>query len=156
MEQSPSWEGNQFSASQEMPCILWNQKVHYRIHKCPPPVPILSPLDPVYIATSHFLNMHLYIILPSTPGSPNWTLTLGFPHQNPVYTIPHSIRATCSAHLIFLDFILWTLLGEVFSPFRCYLVPLRAKYSPQHPILQHPQPTFLPQCERPEDNATLN
>jgi hypothetical protein len=30
-----------------------------------------------------------------------------------------------------------------FSPLPCYLVPLRPKYSPQHPILKHPQPTFL-------------
>ena len=36
-----------------------------------------------------------------------------------------------------------------FSPFPCYLVPLRPKYPPQHPILKHPQPTFLPQCQRP-------
>jgi hypothetical protein len=36
-----------------------------------------------------------------------------------------------------------------FSPLPCYLVPLRPKYSPQYPILKHPQPTFLPQCERP-------
>jgi hypothetical protein len=25
-----------------------------------------------------------------------------------------------------------------FSPFPCYLVPLRPKYSPKHPILKHP------------------
>jgi len=49
MEQSPSWEGNWFAASQEIPHILWNPKVHYHIHKCPPPVPILSQLDPVHV-----------------------------------------------------------------------------------------------------------
>jgi hypothetical protein len=40
-------------------------------------------------------------------------------------------------------------------PLPSQLVPLRPKYSPQHlgwgclRTLKHPQPTFLPQCERP-------
>jgi hypothetical protein len=48
MEQSSSWEANRFSASQEIPCILWNPKVDYRIHMCPSPVPILNHISPVY------------------------------------------------------------------------------------------------------------
>jgi hypothetical protein len=40
MEQRPSLEANSFSASQEIPRVLWKPEVHYRINNSPPPVPI--------------------------------------------------------------------------------------------------------------------
>jgi len=64
-EQIPSSEADRFSASQEIPHILWNLNVHYRIHKCPPPVPIVSHFHLVHALTSHFLKIHLNIILQS-------------------------------------------------------------------------------------------
>jgi hypothetical protein len=87
-EQSPSWETDRFSASQEIPHILLNPNVHYRIHRCQPPVHNLSQIDPVHTPTSHFLKIHLNFILPSMPGSPKWSLSPRFPLQNPVYASP--------------------------------------------------------------------
>ena len=46
MVQSPSWEANWFAASQEIPRIARNPKVHYRTHKRPPPVYVLSQSNP--------------------------------------------------------------------------------------------------------------
>jgi len=42
------------------------------------------------------------------------------------------------------------------SPLPCHLIPLRPKYLPQHPILKHPVPMFLPRRERPSSAPIQN
>jgi len=58
MVQSPSWEANWFAASQEIPRISRNPKVHYRTHKRPPPVSILFPEQTARMCV--FLNKVFY------------------------------------------------------------------------------------------------
>jgi hypothetical protein len=66
MEQSPSWEADRSSATQEIPSILWNPNVHYRIHKNPHFIPVLSQIDPFHTLQFHFSEIRFNIILPST------------------------------------------------------------------------------------------
>ena len=73
MVQSPSWEANCFAASQEIPRISRNPKVHYRTYKRPPAVSILDQPNPVHTPTSHLLEIHPNIIHPSTPRFPQWS-----------------------------------------------------------------------------------
>ena len=79
------WAANWFEASQEIPRISRNPKVHYRTHKRPPPVSILGQPNPVHIPTSHLLEIHPNIIHPSTPRSPQWSPSLLLPHQDPIH-----------------------------------------------------------------------
>jgi hypothetical protein len=70
MEQSSSWETNSRSASQEIPRLLQNPKVHYRVHKGPPLDTILIQFHPAHILRPYFFKIHSDITLPSTSSSP--------------------------------------------------------------------------------------
>ena len=100
MEHCPPWKSKNPWASQEIPHIWWNLKVHYRSHNTPPPAPILNQIN-IILAPTNFLNIPCNIILPSTPGSAKWTLPLKSAHQNPIPTSPlppyvsHAIPISC-------------------------------------------------------------
>ena len=123
MQQGPSWEANRFTASQDIPRILWNPKVNYRIHKCPPPVPIPCQINPVH--APHRTSWRSILMLSSylRLGVPSGLFPSGFTTK-PLYT-PLLIRATCPAHLILLDLITRTILGEQYSSFRYSLRAFR-------------------------------
>ena len=56
--------------------------------------------------SSLILSTHLRL------GLPSGLFPSGFPHQYPIQPLSSPIRATCPAHLILLDFITRTILGE--------------------------------------------
>ena len=111
MQQSPYWEANLFSVSHETFRILLSSKVYYPHSQVPATCPYPGPHRSSPSPTSHFLKIHLNIILPSMPGSSNWAVSLRLPNQNPIYTSALPIRATHPAHFI-LDLISRTILGE--------------------------------------------
>ena len=104
MKQSPFWEANRFSSSQEIPRISWSTKVRYFFTSpvtCPCPEPDQSSPWPPF----HFLEIRLNINILSTTGSSKWSLLLRFPHPNPLYIspIPHTYYKTRPSHSSWFD-----------------------------------------------------
>jgi hypothetical protein len=115
---------------------------HFREPKCSLPHTQV-PTSCIYPAPARsspyphipFLEIHLTIILPSTPASPKWTLSLRFSHQNHVHAslLSHTsyiFRPSHTYRFHHPNNIMWgvqiiKLLIIQFSQLPCYLVPLR-------------------------------
>jgi hypothetical protein len=67
VEQSPYVAANISSVSQETCRISRNLKIHYRVHKSPPPLRILSHYKFSSRLQSYFLRIYINIILPCMP-----------------------------------------------------------------------------------------
>jgi hypothetical protein len=55
MQRSPYWEASSCLGSQDITIILYNPKVHYRVHYNPQPEHILSRFNPIYNLSTQFL-----------------------------------------------------------------------------------------------------
>jgi hypothetical protein len=148
MELSPSWEDANCAATQELPSILCNPKVQYRIHKSPPLVPILSQISP-----PHHISLRSNLILSSHLQA--FLLVSFLPAFAPKSYIqsssPHACYVNCPSHPPWLDYSNYTwrrvkvmkLLIMQFSQTSRHFISLRPKYSSQRPVLKHPQSMFL-------------
>ena len=117
---------------------------------------LMSQLDPVQAPTSHFLNIHLNIILPSTSASPNWSLSIKFPHQNPVHIssllhMHYMPRPSNSSGFDLPNDIGWGVLKFSGKDKRFISSPKRPTGSEGHPtsLFNGDWDVFTPSIERP-------
>jgi hypothetical protein len=61
-----SRDANIRSASQQIPCLLYNPEVHYRAHKSLPLVPILIQASPIHVAVPCWCKIISKIIVESS------------------------------------------------------------------------------------------
>jgi hypothetical protein len=116
-ELSPSYGAANCAATQDLPSVLWNQKVQYRVHKSPPLVPILSHINPLHTTPSHPISLRSTLIQSTHLhlGLSSGLFPSDFP-TNILYAVLFAyVRATRPAHLIFLDLIILITFGQKYK-----------------------------------------
>ena len=124
MVQSPSWEANWFAASQEIPAFHGTRRFITALTSVRHlSLPWTSPIQSIYPHPTSWrsiliLSTHLLL------GLSSGLVPSGFPTKNLYTPLSSPIRATCPAHLILLDFITRTILGEEYRSFSSSLCNL--------------------------------
>jgi hypothetical protein len=99
MELSPSWEAVNCAATQEIPSILWNPKVHNPVHKSP----LLSLFwaRSIQSIPSHSISLRFILILSThlRLGLPSGIFPYGIPTNIlHAFLCPHSCYMPCPSH----------------------------------------------------------
>jgi hypothetical protein len=139
MELSPSREADNCAANHEFPNNIWNPMIHYRIHKSPPLIRILSQVNPIHNISIYLTKINFNIVHIHTSSSSQWPLSFWLSHQCPICIplLPHWCYMPCSSNPSWLHHSNYTwrivqvvkLLIMQFSPTSCHFIPLRSKYS---------------------------
>jgi hypothetical protein len=100
---------------QEIPCLLWNLKIYYRVYNSPLLVPIMRQMNLFHVFPPYFHNNNSNIILLSTPRSPGSPFNVRFFDKNFVWISYLSHSCYMPRPLILLDLITLIIFGEVYK-----------------------------------------
>jgi hypothetical protein len=85
-EEEEEEEEEEETKTQMMMMIMMMMNIFNSVRRSLPLASIHSRISPVHAFQTDLHNINFNIILPNTSRSCKWSLSVGFPHQNPVRT----------------------------------------------------------------------